>query len=220
MPYCHRNTWKFLEAIKKKFRPDRVICLGDEIDGSSFSYHEAHTELDAPGPELEKAIRFLKPLYKLFPRVDVLESNHGSLIYRKAQTAGIPRRALKNYRDTLAAPQGWNWHFDLRIKMSNGVDLYAHHGKSATAARMSLQEGCCTIEGHFHTKFHVTYWRNSSGLYWGMHCGYLADHDSLAQSYAKSNMQKGIVGAAMILDGHPLLIPMQLNKSGRWVGKL
>lgn len=220
MPYCHSDTWKFLSAIKKKFNPNRVICLGDEVDFHALSYHEHDPDLPSAGPELEKAIRLLKPLYQLFPIVDVLESNHGSLVYRKALTAGIPRRALRSYRETLQAPKDWRWHFDLRIRMSNGQDLYLHHGKSATAAKMSLQEGACSVEGHFHTKFHVTYWRNNSGLYWGMHCGYLADANSLAQAYAKSNMQKGIVGAAMILDGHPLLIPMKLSKSGRWIGKL
>lgn len=216
----HPDTWKFLKAIKKKYKPDRVICLGDEVDYHALSFHESDPDLDSAGPELEKAIRFLKPIYKLFPEVDVLESNHGSLIYRKALTAGIPHRALKTYRSILEAPLTWRWHFDLRLRMSNGIDLYLHHGKSATAARMSLQEGCCTVEGHFHTKFHITYWRNSSGLYWGMHAGYLADHNSLAQAYAKSNMQKGIVGAAMILNGHPLLIPMNLNKKSRWIGGL
>lgn len=190
--------------------------MGDEVDYHALSYHESDPDLDSAGIELQKAIRFLKPIYKLFPRVDVLESNHGSLVYRKAMTAGIPRKALRTYRDTLEAPLTWKWHFDLRLKMSNGIDLYLHHGKSAKAAHMSLQEGCCTVEGHFHTKFHVTYWRNSSGLYWGMHCGFLADHKSLAQAYARSNMQKGIVGAVMILNGQPRLLPMTLKKSGRW----
>jgi predicted phosphodiesterase len=220
LPYAHPDLWKFLRAIKRKFNPDRVICLGDEVDHHALSFHDSDPDLDSAGPELDKAIRFLKPIYKLFPNVDVLESNHGSLVYRKALVAGIPRRALLGYRDTLEAPQGWRWHFDLRLKMSNGIDLYLHHGKSAKAAALSLQEGACSVEGHFHTKFHVTYWRNSSGLYWGMHCGYLADANSLAQAYAKSNMQKGIVGAAMILNGQPMLLPMILNKSGRWIGRL
>lgn len=220
MPYCHPDTWKFLSSIKKKYNPDRVICLGDEVDYHALSYHESDPDLDSAGPELEKAIRFLRPIYKLFPRVDLLESNHGSLVHRKAMTAGIPKRALRTYREILCAPQGWCWHFDLRLQMSNGQDLYLHHGKASQAARMSIQEGCSTVEGHFHTKFHVTYWRNSKGLYWGMHSGYLADHDSLSQAYARSNLQKGIVGASMIIGGHPLLLPMKQNRSGRWTGVL
>lgn len=219
-PFCHPDLWKFLAAIKSKFKPDRVICLGDEIDHHALSYHESDPDLDSAGPELEKAIRFLRPIYKMFPRVDVLESNHGSLVYRKAKTAGIPRRALRSYRETLEAPKGWHWHFDLRVKMSNGVYLYLHHGKSSKAGALSLKESCCAAQGHFHTRFDVTYWRNSGGIFWDLHCGYLAHHDSLAMAYDKSNLEKGIVGAAVILNGQPQLIPMVLKNNGRWIGAL
>lgn len=220
MPYCHPDIWKFLKSLKLKYKPDRVICLGDEVDFHALSYHESDPNLDSAGPELEKAIRFLKPIYRLFPKVDILESNHGSLVYRKAMTAGIPRQALKQYRSILEAPAGWRWHFDLRIQMSNGVDLYLHHGKSSKPGQLSLKEGCCSAQGHFHTKFDITYRRNSSGLYWDMHCGYLANHDSLAMAYDKSNLEKGIVGACVILNGNPKLLPMSLNKSGRWTKEL
>lgn len=219
-PFMHPDTWKFLKAIKKKFNPDRVISLGDEVDFHALSYHESDPDLDSAGPELEKAIKFLQPLYKLFPDVDVLESNHGSLVYRKAKTAGIPKRALRAYREILKAPQGWKWHFDLRLKMSNGQDLYLHHGKSSKAGELSRSEGCCSVQGHYHTRYQIHYWRNSQGLYWDMHCGYLGHHDSLAFAYDKSNLPKGIVGAAIILNGQPQLLPMILNKGGRWIGRL
>jgi hypothetical protein len=219
-PYCHPDTWGFLKAIKERYDPDRVICLGDEVDFHALSYHESDPDLDSAGPELEKAIKFLKPIYEMFPVVDVLESNHGSLVYRKAMTAGIPRAALKSYRDVLHAPKGWRWHFDLRLRMSNGVDLYVHHGKTAKAAALSLRESCCSAEGHFHSRFHVTYWRNSVGLFWGIHGGCLVDHDSLAQAYGRNNLEKGIVGAWVVLRGQPMPIPMVLKSNGRWIGVL
>lgn len=220
LPYGHPDLWKFLKAINKKYKPDRVICMGDEVDLHAVSYHEHDPDLDSAGKELDRAIHFLQPIFEMFPVVDVLESNHGSLVHRKAMTAGLPKRALKTYREMLGAPLGWRWHFDLRIEMSNGVDLYLHHGKSGKPAELSKREGCCSAEGHFHEKFGATYWRNSSGLYWGLHCGYLGDHDSLAMAYAKSNIGKGIVGTFVILDGHPRALPMILNRFGRWTGEL
>lgn len=218
MPYCHPDTWAFLRAIKKKYKPDRVVCLGDEVDYHALSFHDSDPDLDSAGPELEKAIKFLKPIYKLFPKVDVIESNHGSLVYRKAMSAGIPRRALKSYNDTLEAPRGWKWHFELKIKLSDGHWCYFHHGKSSKPEELSKEEGTNAIQGHYHSKFHATYWRNSSGLYWNAHCGYLAHHDSLAQAYAKNNLKRGIVGAMIILNGHPHFLPMVLKPSGRWNG--
>lgn len=220
MPYCHPDTWAFLKAIKQKYSPDRVICLGDEVDYHALSYHESDPDLDSAGTELDKAIHFLKPIYKLFPRVDVLESNHGSLAKRKAKSAGIPKRHLRPYREVLEAPRGWVWHFDLRIRMSNGVDLYCHHGKSTKQGALSQREGICAAQGHYHSKFHATFWRNSGGLYWDIHGGCLVDHDSLAFAYGKNTMEKGIVGVWLIIDGRPCPEPMRLNSKGRWTGKL
>lgn len=220
MPYCHPDTWKFLAAVKKKYKPDRVVCLGDEVDHHALSYHEKDPDLDSAGIELEKAVKFLKPIYKLFPEVDVLESNHGSLVYRKAKTAGIPRRLIVPYREQIEAPKGWKWHFDLKIQMSNGQWVYFHHGKSAKPIELSREEGMCSVEGHYHTKFHVTTWRNSKRLMWGAHAGYLADHDSLAQAYAKNNLKRGVVGCIVILSGWARLVPMPLRKDGRWIGEV
>jgi hypothetical protein len=220
MPYCHPDTWGFLRGLKKKYKPDCVVCLGDEIDGHALSFHESDPDLDSAGPELEKAIALLQPIFKLFPKVFVLESNHGSLVYRKAKSAGIPRRALKTYRDTLSAPKGWVWSFDLRLRMSNGEWLYAHHGKTGKQGALSQKESVSSVQGHFHSKFHATYWRNSQGLYFDIHAGCLVDHDSLAFAYGKNTMEKGIVGAWMILDGNPKPIPMLQDKRGRWTGAL
>jgi predicted MPP superfamily phosphohydrolase len=220
MPFCHPDTWKFLAAVKRKYKPDRVVCLGDEVDGHALSYHESDPDLDSAGPELEKAIRFLRPLYKLFPRVDVLESNHGSLVYRKAKSAGIPRRALKSYRDTLDAPRGWVWHFDLTIQLSNGQLVYFHHGKTKAHGKLSQRQSMCAVQGHFHSEFHVTYWANPVALFWDAHAGCLFDHKSLAAAYGQNCLEKGVVGCLVILAGHPHLVPMPLKRNGRWTGDI
>lgn len=219
-PYQHPDAVRFLKAIKKKYKPDRIICLGDEVDFHALSYHESDPDLTSAGPELSESVRALKPLYSLFPKVDILESNHGSLVYRKAKTAGLPRQVLRGYREILQAPPGWRWHFDLRIVLPGNKTLYIHHGKSPKAGHLSMAESSCSAQGHYHTKFHITYWRNSQGLYWDIHCGYLASHDSLAFAYDKSNIPKGIVGAAIILNGQPKLLPMILDRRGRWTGEL
>src|SRR5689334_19544040 len=100
-PYAHKDTVKFLTAVKAKYRPDKVVCIGDEVDFHDSSYHESNPDLDSAGVELQKAIKGLKPVYKLFPNVTVVESNHGSMVMRKAITGKIPRKAIKSYNDIL-----------------------------------------------------------------------------------------------------------------------
>jgi len=42
----------------------------------------------------------------------------------------------------------------------------------------------------------------------------------LAMAYNKNNLKRPVIGCAVIIDGIPQLIPMVLNRKGRWVKKL
>ena len=219
-PYNHPDMVAFLKAIKKKFRPDRVIHIGDEIDGHAISFHPSDPDLASPGDELALAISRLKPLYKLFPRVDVVESNHGSLVYRKGKVHGIPRFVFKSYREVLGAPTGWNWHFNLTLELSNGRKCFFTHGKSASPGKLSQAESMSAVQGHYHEKFEIFYWANDDGNFFDMKVGCLINDKSLAFEYNNVNLKRPIIGTGIILDGQPRLLPMVLNERGRWLGKL
>ena len=219
-PYQHPDCIAFLTAIKKKFKPDKVVHIGDEIDGHAISFHPSDPDLASPGDELDLAIKRLQPLYRLFPKVDVVESNHGSLVYRKGKVHGIPRHVFKSYREVIGAPKGWNWHFDLTLKMSNGQEVYFCHGKSSGPAKLSQSMGMSVVQGHYHERMEIIYWANPTGLYFDMRVGCLIHDDSLAFSYNNTNLKRPLIGTGIILDGQPRLLPMILDKRGRWNGKL
>lgn len=218
-PFMHRDAVLFLAAVKAKYSPTEVLFMGDERDGHADSYHEKDPELHSSGDELEKAITQLAPLYKMFPRATVLESNHGSLFYRKAQTAGIPGSVLKDYRDVLRAPKTWTWKYDYVLKTPLG-DVYCHHGKSGSYEKLSKNIGMSALQGHFHNKFYICYWSSPNGLYFDGNAGCLVDNRSRAMAYGKNNLQKGILGCMIIENGIPQLIPMVIGKNHRWTGKL
>jgi len=218
-PYSHPDTVAFLTACKKKFNPDTVIYIGDEVDAHALSYHESNPDLPSAGDELEKAIAALKPIYKLFPRVTVVESNHGSMVLRKAMTGGIPRKALKSYNDTLDAPKGWKWVDDVTVGTELGP-VYFCHGKTTVAGKLASLYGCSTVQGHFHEKSQVTYISTPERLMFDMHTGCLADDHSLALQYNKINPKRPIVSIAVIINGVPQIVPMHLKKNHRWTGKL
>lgn len=218
-PYEHPDAVKFLAACKKKYKPDTVVCIGDEADFHALSYHESNPDLDSAGLELAKAILALKPIYKLFPKCTVIESNHGSMVLRKTLTGGIPRKALKGYNDILEAPKGWKWVDDVIIKTVAGP-VYFCHGKTGAAGRLASQYGCSTVQGHFHEKAQIHYISTPERLMFDLHTGCLANDKSLALQYNKINPKRPIVSIAVIINGVPQIVPMILNKSGRWVGKL
>ena len=218
-PYMHKDAVSFLTAVSRKYSPTEVLFMGDERDGHPDSYHEHDPDLHSSGDELDLAIKQLQPLYKLFPKAVVLESNHGSLFYRKALTAGIPGAVLKDYREVLKAPKGWSWKYDYVLKTALG-DVYCHHGKSGSYEKLSKNMGMSAIQGHFHNKFYICYWSSPNGLYFDANAGCLVDSRSRAMAYGKNNLQKPIVGCMVLIDGVPQLIPMILNKKGRWIKKL
>jgi hypothetical protein len=51
-----------------------------------------------------------------------------------------------------------------------------------------------------------------------MTVGCLID-DALALTYNKNTLKRPIIGCGAILDGHPKLLPMILEKGGRWNGE-
>ena len=53
-----------------------------------------------------------------------------------------------------------------------------------------------------------------------MRCGCLIDDKSLAYEYNKTTLDRPIIGSSVIIDGQPKLIPMIMDKSGRWIGKI
>lgn len=218
MPFQHPDTVAFLTAVKKKYVPTHIICVGDEVDHHNLSFHDSDPDLPGAGDELQAAIKELRPLYKLFPRMDLIDSNHGSMVYRKGKHHGIPRKYLRDYGEVLEAPVGWRWHMDLLIKLPTGQDVYFHHGLSQDVMKMVAQRGVCAVQGHYHTKFCVGYLGTPRDLLWGMNVGCSIDSRALAFAYDRTNLGRPLIGHGLILDGQPRLLPMTLEAGGRWNG--
>lgn len=219
IPYEHPDALKFLKAVKKKFKPTDVIQIGDEVDFHALSFHDSDPDLPSAGDELRNAVARLKPYYKLFPKVTVIESNHGSMVLRKGLANGMPKAVLKAYHEVLEAPKGWSWKFDLTMKTPIGP-LYFCHGKSGAAGRLASQYGMSCIQGHYHEKAQITFISTPEKLMFDAHTGCLADDTSLALGYNKINPKRPVVSIIVVVQGIPQIVPMILNKKGRWNGKL
>ncbi len=219
-PYQHPDAVAFLSAIKSKYKPTRVILSGDEADFHSISFHDSDQDLDSAGVELQKAIQALKPIYKLFPVAEVLESNHGSLVLRQAIANGLSRKFFKGPGEILQAPKTWTWHFDIVLNLPDGTPCYFHHSKGVNAKKNSQAMGSSFVQGHHHETFEISYWGNPHALLFGMTVGCLVDSKSLAMAYNKNNLKRPVIGCGVIINSVPELIPMKLNKKGRWIGRL
>jgi len=216
IPYHHQDAFDFLKALKKKYKPDMIVNIGDELDHHAISMHEHNPDLMSAGDELKNSRVYVRELEKIFPRMTLVHSNHSSLVYRRALKYGLPKDYLKSYNEFLGVGNGWKWVDDLTITLSDGSRCFFTHGISADVLKVAAQYGMNTVQGHFHTKFSIGYFSNPEALIWGMQVGCLINQKSMAFDYAKNFKSRFIVGCGMIINGQPKLMPMVLDKDGRW----
>lgn len=220
-PYTHPDAIDFLRSVRDEYAPDMVIQMGDETDGHAISFHDSDPNLDSAGVELEKAKLVLEEVHALFPNLLVCDSNHGSLVYRRAKAHGLPVQFIKKYRDILfpehGAP-GWSWADAWVLNTPLGPVRFQHQVSGDFMLNAS-HERTSLVLGHEHGRFEVQYAASSSALYFGAYAGCLIDRKSMAFAYGKLHRKKPILGILTITDGCPTLIPMLLDDEGRWRGR-
>ena len=219
IPYHRKDSFAFLKEIKKQFKPDTIINIGDEIDCHALSFHDTNPDLPSAGHELSLSKEYIKELENIFPQMTLLDSNHSSLIYRKGIKHGIPKGFLRDYNEFLNVKK-WNWVNDLTITLPDKQRCFFTHGISADIARVSQIQSMNTVQGHFHSQFKISYWANNDALRWGMQVGCMIEQTNMAFHYAKNFKTKFIMGCGMIIDSQPKLMPMVLYNKGKWIGKL
>ena len=219
IPYHHKDSFSFLKEIKKEFRPDKIVNIGDSLDQHALSFHDSSPDLYSAGHELQKAKEYIKELEDIFPEVIEVDSNHSSLIYRRALKHGLPRAYLKDYGDFLETKK-WKWVDDLTLTLSNGQRCFFTHGRSADILKVSQTMGMSAVQGHYHTKLLISWWANPDNLFFAMNVGCLINQKSMAFNYAKNFKTRFILGCGIIINGYPRLLPMVLDNSGSWIKKI
>jgi len=216
IPYHHKDSFDFLREIKKQFKPDFVVNIGDLLDFHAISFHEHNPDLPSIGDELTVSKNYIKELESIFPNVTEVHSNHSSLVYRRAIKYGMSAQFLRPYGEFLGTKK-WQWVDDLKLQMCNGKSVYFTHGRSADVLKVSQTMAMNCVQGHYHTKFSIGYWANPDDLYWGMQVGCLINQKSMAFSYAKNFSTRFVLGCGIIIEGMPRLLPMVLDDDGNWI---
>lgn len=204
-PYNDPDALGFLQMLKDRYDFTRVISVGDEQDVSQASFHDGDADMMSAGHELIAAQKVLQELEGMFPRMDIMSSNHGDLYYRRAKHHGIPLHVIKSYNDVLGVGKGWQWHSDLIVNLPTGEDVYFCHGKSQNGLKLSQNMSMSCVQGHYHNSFNIQYWSSPRALYWSMQVGCLVDDKSLAMAYNKLTVGRPILGCGVIIDGVPSL---------------
>lgn len=207
-PFQHPGTLDFLADLMREWKPTRIVNLGDEIDACALSFHDTDPDGMNAGQEHREALKFMRQLYKVMPKVDVCTSNHTARPFRRAFKFGIPTLFLKQYHEFMEAPPGWTWadHHEIdgvRYEHGEGFSGADAHVKAMTKNRQSV------VIGHVHSYAGVSYSATAKDMLFGMNAGCLIDNNAYAFAYGKKFPNKPILGAGIVVEGHhALFIPM------------
>ncbi|MBL0233253.1 MAG: metallophosphoesterase [Chitinophagaceae bacterium] len=209
IPFHHPNALEFLVQLKKKYKPTKVVCIGDELDMHAMGRWPKNPDGRSIGDELILAIDKLKPFYKEFPNVMSCVSNHTSRPYRQGFEFGLSTKFFKDYREWMEAPIGWEWRDYWEI---DGVRYI--HGEGFSGAQGALKAAMAfrqsTVIGHLHTNGGVIYSNTPNGQIFGMNVGCLIDPSKYAFAYAKNMANKPTLGAGIVVGGkYAIFIPME-----------
>lgn len=218
-PFAHEDSFDFLSSLKRKYKPTKIVHIGDEIDLHAMSDWDHDPDGMSAGDELKAAIIDMKRLYSIFPEVMACTSNHTARPFRRAFKHGIPAAFLRDYHEFLQAPSGWKWADSWEI---DGVKYEHGEGQSGSlgALKAALGNMQSTVIGHLHSFAGIIYNANPKFLIFGFNVGCLIDRKKYAFAYGKNMKNKPILGAGIVHKGVPTFIPMLLNKNGKWVGKI
>lgn len=216
-PWSVSHWFEFLSKIHEKRQYDIIISIGDEVDHHAISFHEKEDGMPCGSKELEMAQADMMLMATLFPKMYILTSNHGSLVFRKAKFHGIPYAMIKPLPELYGTPL-YEWHDEIILKTNAGL-VYLCHGKSSSYGKIVKDMGVSCIQGHFHSKAEITYHQTITGKKFSMFVGCLADDKKIAFNYAKNNIPKFINSVGEIdKNGQPHLIfyrqPRDNNNAG------
>lgn len=208
-PFEHPDYLDFIWDTKKRFKANTVVNMGDEVDAAALSRYDSDPDGMSAGDEHKAAVEASKKWYKAFPIMSVLESNHGVRPFKRAFRAGIPSAYLKDYREFMQAPSGWQWSKRLVL---DGV-LYFHgepFSGSQGAINAALKNRVSTVIGHIHTHGGVQYHKTFKDEIFGLNVGCGVDDTTYPFKYAQDNATRPTLGCGVIIDGREaFFVPMK-----------
>lgn len=200
-PYCLDGYLEFCQKTFKAWKVDTVVHIGDLVDHHALSFHDSEPTLKGANGELMDAREKLKPWYKAFPKLILINGNHDMIPARQLTKIGMDAEVwMKPLKEVYNFPKGWVMEDQTMI---DGV-LY-HHGHTSCGANGFRNDAkarmVSTVSGHAHGNAGVSASASDHRLVFGVATGCGIDNKSMAMAYGKHFKSKPIISCAVIIDG-------------------
>ena len=212
-PFEHSGYLDFCLRIKKAFKCNQVVHIGDLVDNHAISYHEHDPDGWSPADEMAESDKHLKTWFKAFPSVKFCYGNHDNLVDRKAKTVGLPKRCFQSFRKMWNLPRGWKDDF---FHIIDGV-CYMHGSSTGKFAHLqhAIDNRMSTVIGHVHSSAGVEYTASERDIIFGMNVGCGLDRKKYAFAYGRDFRRKPILGCGVVTSTkhgtNAQFIPMELG---------
>ena len=238
-PFIKKSYVESLLDYIAYVKPDKLLCVGDELDCQTISTFSRGTALEFEG-SLQKNINGLKNLLKEFRSAignkpfQIQRSNHTvrieKYISRHAPAFSVID-AIKienllgyNDKDIKVTYNRSLTEVAKNVIMGHGDEGRLYHHAGQTALGLATRTGKNVICGHTHRQGISSASHGFAGnlsTLWGMEVGHLCDLNSSGMRYMKeghANWQAGF-GILYEQDGHvkPELVPF--NKDGSFIAE-
>lgn len=210
-PYQVEGMFDFLADVKREYKPDCVICVGDGTDMYNASrYPKDPNHPDSFINEVKKVHKCVKKLAKLFPKLTWTMGNHDDRLARAIQSAGLPSELMKTFGEFIKAPKGWEFvdsklDVTLTVQATKEQITFAHH-RGVNTFLIAQRLGRSFVAGHSHSKGNVVAYNNGLKTFFGVNNPCLISNTGSPFSYAKISNINPVRGCTLIENGIPRLV--------------
>jgi len=200
-PATHPGYMAFCRDLRKKYRTNTTVFIGDIIDHQAVSFHAANPMCPGPDDEYLLSKQHIQQWYHYFKHAIVTIGNHDARVIRLAESVKIPARFLRDYNEVWKT-KTWKWVDDIVID-----DVYYFHGTGRSGiypAFNAMKDMLMSaVLGHVHTASGVKWCANPTRRTFGMDVGCGIDIDAYQFAYGKHMRLRPILSAGVIIDGMP-----------------
>ena len=198
-PFCDKAYFEWILRLRDKYRPTKIIQLGDLLDNYNMSFHDKNPNAFSATEEYEKTMLSLDKWKREFPEMIMVKGNHTSRYDRKAAYAGLINKFMKPIEEVYEFPEGWD---KMVSEYSTNLFVAGHGDDGMNILQKIMRFGKSYIQGHYHSKTSLN-WVSES--LWGMQLGFGGDKSSLAFEYAGKGAKHNIHSVGFLIDSNPLI---------------
>lgn len=204
LPAERKDYLDFCGWVKKKYKCNQTVFIGDIIDHHSISFHTRHPEAESAQQEYGLVMESLKNWRKKFPAAKICIGNHDERVHRLASASGIPSMYLQDYKTIYSTPK-WDWEYEYEI---DGV--YYTHGTGTSGIRpamsIALARGQSVVSGHVHSVGAInTMIGPTDRMIFGFNVPCGVDRHHKVMYYGRNFLRKPVNGAGVVIDGKPYM---------------